>query len=55
MSDIKLLAGFDELTVVRRQFKTHSGRLHGSQKLAAFRLLRTTNVERALHRAGPRA
>jgi hypothetical protein len=55
MSDTKLLAGFEKLAIVRRQYKKHTGKLHGSQKLAAFRLLLTTNVERALHRAGPRA
>jgi hypothetical protein len=50
MSDTKLLEAFDELTAVCRQFERHSGRLHESQTLAAFRLLRPIHVGQALFR-----
>jgi hypothetical protein len=55
MSDTRLPAGFDELTPVRHQFEKHTATLHDSQKLAAFRLLRTIYVGRALLRTGSRA
>jgi len=55
MSDTKLLAGFDELTVIRRQLKKHPGRLHDRHELVAFRLMRTIHIGRALLRRSPSA
>jgi hypothetical protein len=55
MSDTKLLAGFDELTVVRRQIKKHPERHHDRHELVAFRLLRTIHIGRALLRRGASA